>query len=399
MQYEDLNKKSAYWKALQRDIDQQASFIRGLGALQVKNPLEGTLSQLDKYLALHQNIGAKIPDYSKTLRTIGVQIPDHSKLFQTMGAASKLIEVATQCSSATKAMQAFKNQHPFWYNAATMPSKLDYYTNRPYHRFLDSPDAVSIATRRIQDDYSETVTSSGDPQQVEEALAPPDIVEALTLTDLFSDISGRSASDFYGYLMEYPMLPLTHEVGRRVFEGIGKAQTKELKPGTIVYRARRRDNPEIPLAPPQMWEPPFGKAGQGRYNPHGQSVLYTCDIQEATLDEIRDDKEAFIADLAELKVTKHLNFLDLTGDQHQLFKFCRMKASEGMRIEPAYAIPNFIAQCCQYHRIQAISYESIEHPGAIAYVFFGGFRDWFSLCVISEIEGIRVAPVDNAKIS
>ncbi|AND41420.1 RES family NAD+ phosphorylase [Cytobacillus oceanisediminis] len=195
--------------------------------------------------------------------------------------------------------------------------------------------------------------------------------------DILDNLTEEEVLMFYQHLSVYPMMGLQHEVGKKILNGVQQAPLKTLDGLPIrVYRARIRDaGRKTPFSILEMFEAPYGIASNGRWNLTGHGTLYTCDTLEAAIQELGRSDE--IIDVVEWDLNHPIQYLDLTDRECPLFNFCHYPASKNQRVEPAYLVPNFLAQCCQMAGIEAIKYKSAAYKGAINYVFFEPSKKWF----------------------
>ncbi len=181
-------------------------------------------------------------------------------------------------------------------------------------------------------------------------------------------ITQDDALDFSEHLLKYPMLGLEHEVGKIIYDKILNKDVQGivfLSCGQIMYRARKRNaiNRLVPYVENELWAPPVGMPGHGRYNPAGVQVLYLGDSVQTCLDEIKLDAkdQDEVAELAEFLLLKNVEVWDVTGlDINELLSIPTMN---NRTISREYLLPNFLAQCCTKAKINGIKYGSTKGNG------------------------------------
>ena len=205
-------------------------------------------------------------------------------------------------------------------------------------------------------------------REVGNSLAVTDIIDTLTPDDMFS---------FYDHLVQYPMLGLEHEVGRKIFNEIKKVPLKAFE-NQRVYRARGRyaKENEIPFTEVQMFEAPYGLAGHGRFNVVGQGELYVCSDREVALKEIASDDEGYLYDIIAWELTEQVHLLDLSSYDSPLAVYSAQRNSSPNKKE--YLIPNFLSQCLKYHKVTGIRFNSVVDKEEYNYVFFDFENRWFN---------------------
>lgn len=209
-------------------------------------------------------------------------------------------------------------------------------------------------------------------------------VEIFGVSDLISAITKEEALDFYNHIAKYPMLGLSHPVGQKIIDGLGKFQLVEVSDITL-FRARPLDKGrDIPYSEPEMFEAPYGKPDQGRWNVRGQGVMYAGDDIEGTIKEAHNPDGLRITVLR-MTLNETLRILDITSSNCPLFEYCNYPLVDSDPNRHAYLVPNFVAQCCQMKGLAGIRYASTKKSGMMNYVFFDTMRIWFTDTSISVI--------------
>ncbi|MCL9662190.1 RES family NAD+ phosphorylase [Paenibacillus hunanensis] len=257
-------------------------------------------------------------------------------------------------------------------------------------RFMTS-EAASDLIRDIQKEYPEGQIIKNEnkelkfkPSQDADSQSLPELRKQRGIIQFLPQISKNELLNFENHLKEFPMMALEDGpgTGRKILDAI-----RNMVPNTdmcideLAYRARHSRNidkgEELPLDQlpvfrlDEMFGPPSGISGQGRFNLTGQSVMYTCSDKGATLKEIRASKGDF-GTIYRFKINRQFKVLDMTDGNHQLFEHCLLPIEEkpGQKTYDEYLLSNFIAQCCRYSDIDVIRYKSVQHENCINHVFF-----------------------------
>jgi len=181
------------------------------------------------------------------------------------------------------------------------------------------------------------------------------------------DIHEYAARKFIEYIYKYPMLGLNSLVGKEIYTKInsqGVDGMTSLESGTVLYRARKRNTVErhVPFVTTELWAPPPGIPGHGRFNPVGVQVLYLCDTPETGMKEIglTDADEEVVAEVAEFVLLEDLRIWDVRNLDINVFT--SMPSMNKRMISKEYLLPNFFAQCCSVSGINGILYGSVKTP-------------------------------------
>ncbi|MFE6074217.1 RES family NAD+ phosphorylase [Paenibacillus sp. NPDC057886] len=191
------------------------------------------------------------------------------------------------------------------------------------------------------------------------------------------DIESEKAEDFTKLLIKYPMMALEHEVGRKIYESFNAKSVKGLvsyPAGTVLYRGRKRNNIErhVPYVESELWAPPEGVPGQGRYNPSGVPVLYLTDTKTTALKEIglTDGQTAEIGCFITLRP---ITIWDI--DNLDLDEFVSLPSLNHSTISKEYVFPNFLAQCAGKAGINGIKYKSVKQENSFNIALLNYFQD------------------------
>lgn len=166
--------------------------------------------------------------------------------------------------------------------------------------------------------------------------------------------------EFVNYLMEYPMLSLKHEVGKKFYEIFEKlfVEGKEiLKVSEFHYRGRKRYSDEKVFDNDKLWLPPFGLPSHGRYNFVGKPVLYCTDNIDGIPYELNPVQVEEI-DYGRFKVQKNLGVLNITSLFTEKFgEFVSSSNLESTLIKKTYLLTNFLSSCCEVMGFDGIKYK------------------------------------------
>ncbi|PGT80557.1 RES family NAD+ phosphorylase [Bacillus sp. AFS040349] len=176
------------------------------------------------------------------------------------------------------------------------------------------------------------------------------------------DITKNDGHNFIKYLLEFPMLGLTHPVGKKIFALIKNGEIPgiiKLEAGQRLLRGRKRKNLEriAPYIPEELWNPPAGIPGQGRFNPPGISSLYLACDMEVIIKELHLVEEDESIDVAEFLTLKELLLWDTRELDINIFSSIPSMNSNFI-LKSEYVFPNFISQCLMANNFKGIIYNS-----------------------------------------
>lgn len=206
----------------------------------------------------------------------------------------------------------------------------------------------------------------------------PVIKDVVGLPYLIKDINHSDAIEFLNFLSKYPMLGLYHKVGKKLINAIHRIEKKQLT-DIYLYRGRQwDDSQQLPYVEDQLFQPPFGIPYQGRFNPHGLATLYFSDSKDSVISELCVSKGQKVT-IIKVRILRPLNIIDLTADTSPIISLCNKPISNKSNTNTEYLIPNYISQCCKYHHIDGIAYQSVNQPIAQNYAFFDIHKDSFEV--------------------
>lgn len=204
-------------------------------------------------------------------------------------------------------------------------------------------------------------------------------------------IPRKKAESFTAILLKYPMMALEHEVGQRIYELFKKKEVKGLityEQGSLLYRGRKRNIIErhVPFVESELWAPPEGIPGQGRYNPSGVPVLYLTDNKETALKEI-DLKEGEAAEIGRFITLDSLTIWDV--ENLDIDEFVSLPSLNRGTISKEYIFPNFLAQCAGRAGINGIKYKSVKDKSGHNIALLNYFQDYNLHFFTNKLETIK----------
>ncbi|MDV2886372.1 RES family NAD+ phosphorylase [Alkalihalophilus pseudofirmus] len=186
------------------------------------------------------------------------------------------------------------------------------------------------------------------------------------------DITEEDGHEFIDYMLSNPMLSIEHDIGKKVYEKI-KAHDipgiTTIKAGEKLFRGRKRNRiePMVPYIPQELWNPPRGRTGQGRYNPPGISSLYLASNKEVIAKELKLNEEEII-DIGEFLILEDLLVWDTRELDIDIFNSIPSLNNQDV-LRKEYVFPNFLAQCLMANQFKGIIYKSTRGEGD-NYCFF-----------------------------
>lgn len=192
------------------------------------------------------------------------------------------------------------------------------------------------------------------------------------------DITESEGIQFIDFLIKNPMLGLHHPIGQKIFEMIKDKKIpgiKEVKSGEKLYRGRKKNNLErlAIYIPEELWNPPEGIPGQGRYNPPGISSLYLANNHNIILKELDLEIEEESVDIAEFLILEDMSVWDARDLDIDIFSSIP-SFNNKLVLKQEYIFPNFIAQCLMANNYKGIIYKSTRGDGS-NYCLFNFKRD------------------------
>ncbi|MCA0970639.1 RES family NAD+ phosphorylase, partial [Halobacillus litoralis] len=203
-----------------------------------------------------------------------------------------------------------------------------------------------------------------------------DVTSTIGITDIIESLSIDEVFAFYDFLVKYPMLGLKHEVGRKIFDEIGKVSLTEFQ-GKTLFRARKRNCYErhAPFTEMEMFQAPHGLPVQGRFNVTGHGELYASSCEETALEEVDTKEEDDRFEIIEWILKEPVKLIDLSGYDSALSEYSSYESMTPNNQE--YLIPNFLSQCVKANNIAGIRFNSVKKPSNKNYVFFHFQQNWF----------------------
>lgn len=194
---------------------------------------------------------------------------------------------------------------------------------------------------------------------------------------------GKRLNEFQEYLEKYPSLALNIPLGRKLFKEI----TSDTAPhctisgdwfrGRVVNESRVYKNGD-------MFAPPAGIVGDGRYHNAGQSVLYLSEKKDIAVGEsIERLNESVLVWVQEYTITEIPKVLDLSNDWSKLeiIESAVMIAVLSSRVldqrvedrnkiwKPQYSITRFVSDCARSAGFNGIRYTSSRGYGDNVVIF------------------------------
>lgn len=214
------------------------------------------------------------------------------------------------------------------------------------------------------------------------------------------NITVSEGEDFINYLLKNPMLGLNHPVGQKIFKIISDKEISgitTLKSDEKLFRGRKRNKLEriATYIPEELWNPPAGIPGQGRYNPPGVSSLYLANNTDVILAELNVNPYEESIDIAEFLILEDMLMWDVRELDIDIFSSIP-SLNKKFILSGEYIFPNFIAQCLMVNGYNGIIYNSTRGEGSNYCLFnFERNRDLVITKVIPFSEISNSTPVDN----
>lgn len=200
---------------------------------------------------------------------------------------------------------------------------------------------------------------------------------------------GNKLNEFQQYLEKYPTLALNVSIGRKLFKEITSDTVSHCTisgnwfRGRVVNESRVYNNGD-------MFAPPPGTVGSGRYHHAGQSVLYLSQKKDIAVGETIDKlNEAVLVWLQEYTITKIPRILDLTNDwsKFEVIESAVMIAvlssslldqtveDRNKTSKPQYSITCFVSDCARCAGFNGIRYTSSRGYGDNVVIFNWNDKD------------------------
>lgn len=181
---------------------------------------------------------------------------------------------------------------------------------------------------------------------------------------LFDDINLQEMYSFLLCLTKTPHLGLDHHVGRYIFQQSKKLRSSHctiVNKNSIFYRGRELSADRAPFVEHEMRETPFGISGQGRYNSAGIPAFYLCDKKIGAITEVKTHTRTaeYNIQIGVFKNSKRMQLVDVREWNNALSSYFVFQKENGdKKIDTAYLIPNFFADCLKKNDIEGIIYKS-----------------------------------------
>jgi hypothetical protein len=181
--------------------------------------------------------------------------------------------------------------------------------------------------------------------------------------------------DFYAHLERYPYLGVGHALGQEIRDTIAKFPVTTLTDAQW-YRARRvKDGKSMTAGDFNPPDPSKVPIPEGRFNHHGQSVLYFADARKCAALECVEKDES-LAWVQKFRIREIGNVLDLSleenwaDDNLPALALGLMHSGAVRRFvertsswKPEYFVPRFVADCAREKGFNGILFKSVRHFG------------------------------------
>lgn len=181
---------------------------------------------------------------------------------------------------------------------------------------------------------------------------------------LFDDISLKDMHSLFTCLSETPSLALDHPVGKQIFGQTKKLKSSHMstiKRGRTFYRGREHNQNEPPFLEHEMRKAPYGISGQGRYSSSGIPAFYLSDDKEGAATEVRIHTRTaeYNIQIGTFVSNREIDVVDVRdwGNAMSSYFFFQKDDSD-RKLDTAYIIPNFFADCLKRNHIEGLIYKS-----------------------------------------
>lgn len=181
---------------------------------------------------------------------------------------------------------------------------------------------------------------------------------------LFDDISLQDMYSLFLCLSKTPHLGLDHRVGRYIFEQSKKLTASHctiINKNSIFFRGREHSAGRALYVEEEMRKTPFGISGQGRFNSVGIPAFYLCDKKIGVITEVKTHTRTaeYNIQIGVFKNNKRMQLVDVREWNNALSSYFVFKTEDSdKKIDTAYIIPNFFADCLRSNGIEGIIYKS-----------------------------------------
>lgn len=199
-----------------------------------------------------------------------------------------------------------------------------------------------------------------------------------TSKELFSE---SELIDFMTVLSTTPMLALSVETGKKIFELLNELFLNGEKSigfdRPIFFHCRSHKSDVMPFTYDQMLKAPCGLPWAGRFNQVGRSHYYFADSQNGAEVEVKKHLATNdVLQTVKLRPKKEIRLLDLSGTLARgatFLRYLRFKLSDVTDKMPReYLIPCFVSDCCK-----KVGFDGIKYYGSIEYSNYVAWNDGY----------------------
>lgn len=194
---------------------------------------------------------------------------------------------------------------------------------------------------------------------------------------------GKQVAELERMLEQFPLLACQHSFAKKIYKEVQTGKIPKTEISGNFFRARKVESSEV-IRTGNMYEPPVGKSGEGRFNHAGQSHLYLSNDKETAMREVCHDEESVLVWIQQFKIENIVpNILDLTFDwtlmttstSSLLISFYTSKAitrSERNKDnwKPDYFLTRFLMDCAKSCGYSGIKYHSAKDEYSFDIVLF-----------------------------
>jgi hypothetical protein len=124
----------------------------------------------------------------------------------------------------------------------------------------------------------------------------------------------RQIDELQDHFKKYPSLSLATKLGRKIYKEILSGNIPSCSISGNWFRGRAVSSAKV-YENKDMYVPPSGKTGGGRYHHAGQSVLYIADSRQTAIAEVLEDYfQAALVWIQEYDINGVDKILDLRSD-------------------------------------------------------------------------------------
>jgi hypothetical protein len=202
------------------------------------------------------------------------------------------------------------------------------------------------------------------------------------------ELTSNEIEDFIIQISENPMLAYLQKTGMKLYhlfkEILKNDNVYILEIGTKIYRGRNRKKDEDKFSPNQLWCPPVGNAGHGRYNLIGIPVLYCSDTTNGIPYELNPVSNDYI-DIGTFQIHKPFKLLDITEIFNEEFgEYIGSINYESKKLKMGYLFTNFIKDCCASLGFNGIRYSGVGKGDYSNYALFN-YKQTIDIEVLEDV--------------